>query len=178
VGLLERINTYDNAGKAAGNANIAASHKNSLDGGNLTAALERYERVASYYGVEARHPLLDKRLVEFCVRLPWRLKTRDGWTKYLLRRLASELLPRQVAWREGVGINLSWYFNAELLREFASNGNFDPAAITQRTAVYVEAGLTFESKGVTMSTVNIENAFRWWELCSLGRFLQRSGIKQ
>ena len=67
----------------------------------MVAASERYERVAAAFGVEARQPLLDKRVVEFFLNLPREQKIRHGWTKYLLRRAAEECLPAEVAWREG-----------------------------------------------------------------------------
>jgi asparagine synthase (glutamine-hydrolysing) len=66
-----------------------------------TVGLERYDRVASRWGVDLRHPLLDLRLVELCLALPWHLKNRDGWTKYILRRATEEELPEEVRWRRG-----------------------------------------------------------------------------
>ena len=56
-------------------------HKIALDHTFLTVGLERYERVASAFGIEARHPYTDVRLAEFCLGLPWQLKTQRGWTK-------------------------------------------------------------------------------------------------
>jgi len=67
----------------------------------LTVAVERYERVAAYCGVEHRKPFLDKEFVEFCISLPWDQKVRDGWSKYSLRKLAEKVVPSQVAWRRG-----------------------------------------------------------------------------
>ncbi|MCG6885597.1 MAG: hypothetical protein LJE74_00140 [Proteobacteria bacterium] len=67
----------------------------------LTVGVERYDRVAALCGVEPRHPLLDKRLVELSLSLPWNQLVRDGRSKYLLRRLANQYLPGEVAWRQG-----------------------------------------------------------------------------
>jgi asparagine synthase (glutamine-hydrolysing) len=67
----------------------------------LTAAIERYGRLAACCGVESRHPLLDKRVVEFCIALPWQQKARDGWSKIALRRVAGRHVPGPVAWRRG-----------------------------------------------------------------------------
>jgi asparagine synthase (glutamine-hydrolysing) len=67
----------------------------------LTAGIERYARLAAYAGVEQRQPLLDKRLIEFCVSLPWDQKCRDGWSKFAMRKLAERVLPASVAWRPG-----------------------------------------------------------------------------
>ena len=56
------------------------------------------DRVAMAHSVETRFPFLDYRVVEFCNRLPPRLKLRGLTEKYLLRKLASEWLPVEV-WR-------------------------------------------------------------------------------
>ena len=80
----------------------------------LTAAVERYGRLAAYCGVEQRHPLLDKRVVEFFLALPWRQNVRDGWSKFALRRLAGRVVPKEVAWRRGSD-HISWNFIEALL---------------------------------------------------------------
>lgn len=65
----------------------------------IPIAMERYDRAAAVCGVEARHPLLDKRVVEFCASLPWNLKARDGWSKWILRTSMGGRLPQAVIWR-------------------------------------------------------------------------------
>ncbi len=90
-------------------------HKIALDHPFLTVGLERYERVASAFGVEARHPFTDVRLVEFCLALPWHLKTRRGWTKYILRRAMEPYLPSEVVWRRDKD-SLMWEFNRFILK--------------------------------------------------------------
>jgi len=68
---------------------------------NLTVARERYDRVASSLGIEPRDPFLDRRLVEFCVRLPGEQLLADGWPKVILRRAMAGKLPDSVCWRLG-----------------------------------------------------------------------------
>ena len=51
------------------------------------------------FGVEARLPFLDHRLVEFLYRLDGGWKLRDGWTKVLLREAMEGILPPAVQWR-------------------------------------------------------------------------------
>jgi asparagine synthase (glutamine-hydrolysing) len=93
-------------------------HKIALDHPFLTAGLERYERVSSAAGIEARHPLTDIRLAEFCLGLPWQLKTRHGWTKIILRRALESELPADVCWRKDKD-SLMWEVNRLVLRERA-----------------------------------------------------------
>jgi asparagine synthase (glutamine-hydrolysing) len=76
----------------------------------IAAALERYHRVAASQGVEARHPFFDKRVVEFCLALPWDQKVRDGWSKWIVRSSSDGLLPDAVRWRRGRWVRLGWRF--------------------------------------------------------------------
>jgi asparagine synthase (glutamine-hydrolysing) len=57
------------------------------------------DRVAMANSVEGRFPFLDYRLVEFCNRLPSRLKLRGLTEKYLLRQIARPWLPAEIAAR-------------------------------------------------------------------------------
>jgi asparagine synthase (glutamine-hydrolysing) len=62
--------------------------------------LLRYEDKNSMaFGIEARLPFLDYRLVEYAIALSTDLKIRDGWTKWILRRAMSGILPQEIAWR-------------------------------------------------------------------------------
>jgi asparagine synthase (glutamine-hydrolysing) len=91
-------------------------HLQNMDQPYLVAAFERYERVASAFGIEARHPFIDIRLVDFCLGLPWQLKTQRGWTKYILRRAMEPYLPAGVVWRRDKD-SLMWEVNRRILKE-------------------------------------------------------------
>ncbi len=80
----------------------------------LTVALERYDRVASLSSIEPRHPILDKRLIDFYMGLPWNQFMREGWSKFLFRQVAEQFVPREVAWRTGKE-HVGWQFTKELL---------------------------------------------------------------
>jgi asparagine synthase (glutamine-hydrolysing) len=61
--------------------------------------LQRVDRVSMGHGVEARVPFLDPALVELALRLPGRLKVRDGVEKWVLRQAFADLLPDYVRTR-------------------------------------------------------------------------------
>jgi asparagine synthase (glutamine-hydrolysing) len=103
---------------------------------HMQAALERYERLAAYFGMEVRHPLMDLRLVNFTLSLPLRQKVRNGWSKYLLRQLASRRLPAEVAWREGWS-QIGWKFTASNLQHLAATGQLRREALATSLAGYV-----------------------------------------
>lgn len=63
--------------------------------------LLRYEdRNSMRHSIETRLPFLDYRLVEMSVSLPLKVKIRDGWTKYILRKSIEDKLPESVVWRK------------------------------------------------------------------------------
>lgn len=57
------------------------------------------DRNSMAFHVEARHPFLDYRLVNFCFNLPDNLKIKDGWQKYILRETLSQM-PDEIRYRK------------------------------------------------------------------------------
>jgi asparagine synthase (glutamine-hydrolysing) len=53
--------------------------------------------------LEVRVPLINHELVELSARMPPRLKLRGLRRKYILKRAAETLLPRDVVWRKKAG---------------------------------------------------------------------------
>jgi len=65
--------------------------------------LEVEERATARFGMEIRYPLLDSRLVEFVLAIPWERRTRDGERKRLLRASARSIVPEAILSRRGKG---------------------------------------------------------------------------
>jgi asparagine synthase (glutamine-hydrolysing) len=118
--LGERLATMDAHNPRLRSLDYTELHKRVLDQPFITTGLERYERVAASFGIETRHPFHDVRLVEFCVGLPWQLKTRKGWTKLILRKAMEPYLPQEVVWRRDKD-SLMWEFNRLILKERRDN---------------------------------------------------------
>jgi len=104
------------------------------------------DRVAMAHSVEGRYPFLDVRVMEFCNRLPARLKLRALTDKFLLRQLASQYLPEQI-WKRRkrpyrAPIHRSFFNSAtpayvrELLSDshVTASGIFNPIAVRQLVA--------------------------------------------
>jgi asparagine synthase (glutamine-hydrolysing) len=90
--------------------------------------LVKVDRTSMDVSLEARAPLLDHRVVEFMLSLPveWKLRGKTG--KYLLKKLAERVLPREVVHRpkHGFAISLhSWFLEGSkghtLLNELAAS---------------------------------------------------------
>lgn len=60
-------------------------------------------RAADDAGVSVRHPMLDRRFVEFAITLPDELRMRGTETRYILRRALANLLPEQIRARRSKG---------------------------------------------------------------------------
>lgn len=67
---------------------------------NILPQLLRFEdRNSMAWSVESRLPFLDFRVVELCLSMPVEAKIHQGWSKYVLRRVAANRLPPSIAWR-------------------------------------------------------------------------------
>ncbi|MGD9937924.1 MAG: asparagine synthase (glutamine-hydrolyzing) [Methanoregulaceae archaeon] len=66
---------------------------------NLPALLHYEDRNAMHFGIEARVPFLDYRVVEFLASLPLDQKVRRGVTKRVLRRAIRGLVPEAIRCR-------------------------------------------------------------------------------
>ena len=99
------------------------------------------DRMAMAHGIEGRFPFLDHRLVEFAAGLPPDQKLKGLEEKHLLRRVARDLLPKEIVERPKqpyrapdseafVGPSSSAYVHAMLHPDnIRSTGLFDPSAV-------------------------------------------------
>ena len=59
--------------------------------------LYKVDRISMAHSLEVRPPFLDQRIVDFAASLPERFKLRGSNSKYVLRRLMKDKLPRSVS---------------------------------------------------------------------------------
>ena len=84
--------------------------------------LARGDKMSMAASIEARVPLLDHKVVEFAASLPSQLKVHNLTRKYLLKKVAGKLLPREIVHRkkQGFPIPISLWFRSEA-RPFVSD---------------------------------------------------------
>ncbi len=89
--------------------------------------LQKTDLSSMAHSLEAREPLLDHELVEWSQRLPLSWELRGGEGKYLLRRLAYRLLPREIVDRpkQGFTVPIDRWLRGPL-REWARERLQDP----------------------------------------------------
>jgi len=138
----------------------------------LTVGLERYDRIAALCSVEPRHPLLDRRLVEYSVSLPWNLKVRNGWSKYIARCCAEDTLPESVCWRRGWE-QIGWKFTSAFIK-----GNYRMISETiagqkERLQLYIDKNVlnNLQRKYSNFSSREQEKV---WTIFSLALWLEQN----
>ena len=72
----------------------------------LEHLLNRADKQTMQASVECRVPLLDVRVVEFALNLPYAFKVRRNVAKWILKKVAERHLPPEVVHRRKVGFNL------------------------------------------------------------------------
>ena len=90
---------------------------------NLPILLRYEDKNSMRHSVETRLPFLDYRTLEKALNIDILHKIKEGWTKYILRRVIENLLPEEVVWRKNkLGFNAperSWIgrFQTEIREE-------------------------------------------------------------
>ena len=119
---------------------------------NMTGGRERYSRVAAAAAIEASDPFLDRRVIDYCARLPGRFRLKDGWPKVILRDLMEGRLPYEVRWCRGKR-HVGWLFNDAVTKAAFSRGDLSLSILREYLGDYVDqAALTaawqaFEADG-------------------------------
>lgn len=66
----------------------------------LPSLLNYEDKNSMEHSIETRLPFLDYRAVECAYSIAHHHKIKNGWTKYILRKSASGILPDEIAWRK------------------------------------------------------------------------------
>ncbi len=132
--------------------------------------LVKVDIVSMANSLEARSPFLDHKVIEFAASLPENIKLRGTETKYLLKKVASKIVPREVLYRRkmGFGVPLTHWFRGELkdfLRENLLSEKFAKRGIVKAEAV----------KKLVDEHLNAERDHVWqlWTLLMLELWFQR-----
>lgn len=97
IGLSERIQSFDCSKDPP--LTQKEHHWRELTSGLFSIPLEGLDTYAAAFGIESRHPFMDKRLIEFCLALPATQKLNQGWSRIVLRRAMNGILPTKIQWR-------------------------------------------------------------------------------
>ncbi|HEV2860067.1 MAG TPA: asparagine synthase (glutamine-hydrolyzing) [Pyrinomonadaceae bacterium] len=109
------------------------------------------DRMALANSVEARYPFLDIGLAEFAREIPPGLKLKDFTEKYILKKVAAELIPPQIIKREKFGFRapgspyllrqrVEWIDDLLSYERVKRQGYFNPDTVEALKAQYSEEG--------------------------------------
>jgi len=122
------------------------------------------DRMSMAHSLEVRSPFLDRRVVEFAMRIPapWKMKSRR--LKYVPRRLGERYLSRKLLYRkkQGFGFPLARWFRGELrglMQRTVSESRLVEAGVFQREAM--ERILNEHLEG------SVDHNYRLWLLFTL-----------
>src|SRR5438477_7885331 len=78
--------------------------------------LVKVDKASMFNSLETRAPLLDQNLAEYIASLPSAIRTRNGVLKYLLKKVAADLLPAEILTRrkQGFGVPIKHWFRGDL----------------------------------------------------------------
>jgi asparagine synthase (glutamine-hydrolysing) len=126
---------------------------------NQLPSLLKYEdRNSMRHSIESRLPFLDYKLVELSLSLNNKFKIKDGWTKYLLRKVVEEKLPSDVVWRKNkIG------FEAPA-NEWMKNKNFFLEKINQSKILQEIFSEPFQNTNDISMFWKLYNIARWEEV--------------
>ncbi len=121
--------------------------------------LVKVDKASMFNSLETRAPMLDQYLVEYVASLPPTIRTRNGVFKYLLKRVAADLLPAEILTRrkQGFGVPIKHWFRGdlsgyayELLLSTRSQqrGIFDPQFIRERLKAHTRTTLVNHSSAI------------------------------
>ncbi|RJO70197.1 MAG: asparagine synthase (glutamine-hydrolyzing) [Myxococcales bacterium] len=116
--------------------------------------LTKVDRMSMAHGLETRVPLLDHHVAEFAAALPVSLKLRGLTTKYLLKKLAARLVPREIVYRPKQGFTAPverWLRNEwrERLQDLVlspralARGYFEPEGVRKAVALHLSGGVNW-----------------------------------
>lgn len=95
IGLKKRIQTLKKARRIHLPTERELHHRY-ITAGILTQGLEIIDHYGAAFGLDYRHPYMDKRLIEFCLSLPPEQKLNQGWSRLVMRRAMRGILPEKV----------------------------------------------------------------------------------
>lgn len=87
----------------------------------MDGVLVKTDRASMLNALEVRSPFLDYHLVDFASSLPYNMKYKRFTTKYILKKLMEDKLPRDIVFRrkKGFGMPVARWLKGEL-RNFCS----------------------------------------------------------
>jgi asparagine synthase (glutamine-hydrolysing) len=106
---------------ANASANVFDLQKLEIESTCLPHLLKYEDRNSMWYGIEARLPFIDYRLVELGLNIKPAYKIKNGWSKNISRIATRNLLPMEIRWRKNKfgfeSPNKQWLSDTDFFRK-------------------------------------------------------------
>jgi asparagine synthase (glutamine-hydrolysing) len=124
--------------------------------------------------LEARPPLLDNELIDFAFHLPSEWKIRNGKSKYLLKRLARDILPAEILRlpKRGFGVPMARWIRGPLIIKIE-------AILAGDSPVWMSGFLSkphFENFFQEHMNFRKDHSKTFWALLVLDHWMKRYGV--
>jgi asparagine synthase (glutamine-hydrolysing) len=176
IGLQERMRVLK--GERSNPPRTAREdHWRALTSGLFTLVLELSDRCAAAFSIEIRHPFMDKRLIEFCLALPPEQKLYQGWSRVVMRRAMSGVLPEEIQWRGGK-TDMTPNFLRGLLT--TDRRALDEVILNECESIekYIDIQTLSQvyQRLISQDKVKIDDAMTIWRVATLAYWLRCSGL--
>ncbi|TSA45715.1 asparagine synthase (glutamine-hydrolyzing) [bacterium] len=128
--------------------------------------LARADKMTMAHSIEGRVPFLDKRLVELALNMPSNIKTKNGNTKYILKKAVEGIIPDEIIQRkkQGFGTPISeWLKDGSPIAEEMTN-------IIMNSGLRERNILNYDSINkliLAHRKKNVDRSFKIWNLVTL-----------
>lgn len=111
------------------------------------------------YGLEARSPLLDHKMIELGCKIPFNLKVKNGESKYIFKKALESIVPKENLYRPKMGftISLEDWFKGDL------NSYFKKTVLNKKALI---------NEFIDLSDLDISANTKKWNLLMLELWLQ------
>jgi asparagine synthase (glutamine-hydrolysing) len=172
IHLRDRLETLNETFRSRRPLDRDSDIAGTIDHTFIVCGIERYERVAAASSLESRHPFLDRRVVEFCMRLPDSQKVKNGWPKSILRRAMAGYLPQAVCWRRGKE-HLSSYLTSAYVKSIYPEIRKAIHAPRDDLAQYVCLDALRDHTNYYETRGDLESLWRLYEMAHLANWLSQ-----
>jgi len=115
----------------------------------FTSSFDMFGLMAFHNGLEIRQPYLDRRMIEFLIKIPSHLRSFNGVTRVLLRESMRDKMPENVRMRSDKGLVTELYYNGfnkekKRIRNLLQNSELEKLGLVDSTKLEHEFKLLWE----------------------------------
>ena len=177
MGISERIeHSRRQRRKTAAAGDVRILHCSSFRSGILPFFFEQTGRRAASMGIETRHPFSDRRIIEFFLSLPLKMKCDVPLPKMVIRESMTGILPEEVRLRTRVAHPFPAFLSALLGRYEALRGPSISTLALDSVGKYVNMSPLAPWEAELASGRTDDVAWSLWRILNLAVWMRATGL--